>query len=346
MSNNNKDDRNNRFNILLSDEDKMTDSAEDEMTNDIKSNNKNDNTINNKSDNIDNNTNDQEQEIQKDENEKNIKSNKYQPKLFKKYQNFNNNKHIYYDETGERNHKKILCNNILKYEYCNYGFKCLYAHSLDEQNVEPIRKKAYDIIKSPKITDEMNIKNDTELIKILLSLTKVCEECINRTCPGGYNCKYGVFSKKYQLCYNDLMYGRCVNTSCVLIHLTQKGFIPLKQDFMKNPRFRNSDTTNINDEKNKDIGKDNNKDPHKNLNKEQTNMTNKTSLIINKTEGEKIPIPDPVLLTTDFFFNVSDKNDKKEFDDISDSEESIEYIKQYLDEPVNKIDPCETSIFL
>ena len=34
-----------------------------------------------------------------------------------------------------KNLKKILCHNILTFGSCNYGGKCLFAHKLDEQNI-------------------------------------------------------------------------------------------------------------------------------------------------------------------------------------------------------------------
>ena len=40
----------------------------------------------------------------------------------------------------------MLCNNFLEGKVCSYGDKCLYAHSIKDQNIDPIKKKAYDII--------------------------------------------------------------------------------------------------------------------------------------------------------------------------------------------------------
>src|SRR5271156_721956 len=45
------------------------------------------------------------------------------------------------------NFKKILCKNIINNQTCMYANKCLFAHKLSEQTVEPIRKIAYDMIK-------------------------------------------------------------------------------------------------------------------------------------------------------------------------------------------------------
>jgi hypothetical protein len=127
----------------------------------------------------------------------------------------------------DENMKKILCNNILVSGGCHYGSKCMYAHSISEQNMDPIRKRAYDIIMG---NDRGSCKPDKELGRTLLQLTKVCENCIRGKCPGGYNCKYGVFDRKYQVCADDLRYGICYNDSCSNIHLTNRGLIPLNSN--------------------------------------------------------------------------------------------------------------------
>ena len=132
--------------------------------------------------------------------------------------------HYYGGREDSKNMKKILCNNILISKSCHYGDKCKYAHRLEDQNVEPIRKKAYDIIKG---LEKINYKPERELSKTFLQLTKVCDLCCLNKCPGGYNCKYGVFDKIYQVCADDLKYGICYNTSCNNVHLTNKGLIPL-----------------------------------------------------------------------------------------------------------------------
>ncbi|AYV84751.1 MAG: hypothetical protein Hyperionvirus37_4 [Hyperionvirus sp.] len=123
-----------------------------------------------------------------------------------------------------KNMKKVLCNNVLIAQTCHYGDKCMYAHSLEDQNVEGVRRKAYDILEG---VEKINYKPDRELSKTLLQLTKICEACCKNKCPGGYNCKYGVFDKKYQVCEDDLRYGICYNTMCNNIHLTNRGLIPL-----------------------------------------------------------------------------------------------------------------------
>lgn len=126
---------------------------------------------------------------------------------------------------SEKNKKKILCNNVLNFGKCNYNDKCLYAHSYEEQNVDPQRKQLYDHIKSNDKW-EIDLSKDDRTAKQLMVFTKVCSDCENNKCPGGYNCKYGVMNKKYQICYKDIYYGACDNLECTMIHLTQRGIIP------------------------------------------------------------------------------------------------------------------------
>jgi hypothetical protein len=141
-------------------------------------------------------------------------SNKFDKKFKKEYNIYN-----------EKNKKKILCNNVLNFGKCNYNDKCLYAHSYEEQNIEPLRKQLYDKVKS---YDQwpVDLSKDEKLGRNLLLFTKICHDCEKKKCPGGYNCKYGVMDKKYQICYKDLVYGSCDNAHCDLIHLTDRGVKP------------------------------------------------------------------------------------------------------------------------
>jgi hypothetical protein len=100
----------------------------------------------------------------------------------------------------------------------------MYAHTLDEQNVEQKRKNVYDIIIHNEDLSTIDLKTDYELYYSLLELTKVCDLCINNKCTGGYNCKYGVCLEKLCICIKDLNYGNC--TKCELVHLTTRGLVP------------------------------------------------------------------------------------------------------------------------
>jgi len=133
------------------------------------------------------------------------------------------------------NRKKILCNSYLKGEECQYKDKCLYAHSIEEQKMEQIRKKVYNIIQNEfdltyldlgtKIDDETN-----ELIKNLTIMTKVCQDCVNKKCAGGVNCKFGVYNPSLQICSDDMFTGKCGNNTCQKVHLTKRGFIPINKN--------------------------------------------------------------------------------------------------------------------
>lgn len=128
------------------------------------------------------------------------------------------------------NNKKILCNNIIGGKKCNYGSKCLYAHSLDEQNVNPLREQVYKILDKDDDLSGINLIEDGKLYETLCQLTKVCSSCEKQTCSGGKNCRNGAISKNYKICYDDLVYGNCKYTKCNFVHLTERGLVPyLKQ---------------------------------------------------------------------------------------------------------------------
>ena len=133
------------------------------------------------------------------------------------------------DTKNSNNLKKLLCNNYLEFGKCNYGNKCLYSHSLNEQKVDLIRKKIYDMlnayleyndINSDIINEINNINDNKEINKSLLQLTKVCNNCLLGKCPGGYNCKHGAINEHYQICYDDLTY-ECMDPTCIMIHLSK-----------------------------------------------------------------------------------------------------------------------------
>ena len=129
------------------------------------------------------------------------------------------------------NMKKILCYNIISGKKCNYNNKCLYAHNLNEQNIDPIRVIAYDIIKdNTKDLSNINLIENNKLYETLCQLTKVCTSCEKKMCSGGYNCRNGAISRDLKICYDDLVYGNCKYTKCNYIHLTTRGLVPyLKQ---------------------------------------------------------------------------------------------------------------------
>uniref|UniRef100_A0A6C0EAJ7 C3H1-type domain-containing protein n=1 Tax=viral metagenome TaxID=1070528 RepID=A0A6C0EAJ7_9ZZZZ len=127
-------------------------------------------------------------------------------------------------EQKKENLKKVLCNNITHSGKCQYGSKCLYAHSLEEQNIEPMRKYVLELLDRQDL-ENVNI-NDDELYDTLYLFTRICNDCINGKCTGGYNCKHGICKRELQICYDDLNYGFCDDKYCKLIHLSKKGLHP------------------------------------------------------------------------------------------------------------------------
>jgi|SRR3989338_1203899 len=124
------------------------------------------------------------------------------------------------------NLKKMLCQNIIYYNKCVYGDKCLFAHSLDEQQVNDIRKNIYNIIDQKKDLTNFDIRENYVTYKSMLELTKLCKNCADKKCIGGYNCKSGACLKKYCICCFDLNSGYCKIANCDNIHLTKQGLKP------------------------------------------------------------------------------------------------------------------------
>jgi len=140
------------------------------------------------------------------------------------------------------NFKKLLCYNIVNNCKCIYKNKCMFAHTLDEQKKEPLRQYIYNMLYIWDNLSNINVNEDKYLLDELLIFTKECKNCINKKCPGGHNCKFGVCLRDNKICYNDLMYGKCNNMlteteinntilhRCIHgIHLTEKKFIPYNQ---------------------------------------------------------------------------------------------------------------------
>lgn len=140
------------------------------------------------------------------------------------------------------NFKKLLCYNIVNNCKCVYKNKCMFAHTLEEQKKEPIRQYIYNMLYEWEDLSNININDDKYLLDELIILTKECKNCINKKCPGGYNCRFGTCLRENKVCYNDMMYGKCYNMlmemnyegiilyRCIHgIHLTEKKLIPYNQ---------------------------------------------------------------------------------------------------------------------
>ena len=148
----------------------------------------------------------------------------YQKKIYNKSYNIesdNNEEQITND-----NVKRMLCYNVVVGKQCHYKKNCMFAHTLDDQKVDGVRKDAYDIIKNKFDLASVDLYNNKELYNELIQLSNICPKCIKKCCPGGYNCKYGVFSKDYQVCLEDLNTGNCKRRYCSLVHLSMNGLVP------------------------------------------------------------------------------------------------------------------------
>lgn len=135
------------------------------------------------------------------------------------------------------NYKKILCKNINNIGRCIYNNKCLYAHSLEEQNIEPIRSIAYNMIKKKDDLSHVDLSKSKHLYNHLQALSKLCQHCDEGTCTGGYNCKHGACDKIYVICQTDLNKGTCEG-ACGKIHLTTKGLVPYGVSIVKNMKTK------------------------------------------------------------------------------------------------------------
>jgi len=146
------------------------------------------------------------------------------------------------DKNKKYNFKKLLCYNIVNNMKCVYKNKCMFAHNIEEQLKENNREFIYNMIYEMSDLSNINLKDNKELFEELLIFTKECKNCLNKKCPGGYNCKFGVCTKQLKICYNDLLNGKCslnlddenengkIIKRCINgIHLTEKNLIPYYQ---------------------------------------------------------------------------------------------------------------------
>jgi len=158
--------------------------------------------------------------------EKNDNNNTF---LRKKKFDFNPKKNTWTYEKKDKkiNHKKILCQNMIINGTCVYTDRCLYAHKLDEQKIDIKRKKIFDLLDNNIDLSFIDVNKHKDIYKEFILFTKPCLDCINNKCTGGNNCKFGSPSIKYIICYDDLNYGTCEDTSCERKHLTKRGLKPI-----------------------------------------------------------------------------------------------------------------------
>ena len=147
-------------------------------------------------------------------------------------ENYRDKMKIYKPSTDNK-FKHLLCKNIMSNGSCHYGNNCRFAHSLNEQIVEPVYKKINDIIHGNTNLTKINIYNEKELYDILLKKCKLCENCNKKKCTGGYNCRNGAINDKDIICIDDLNNGNCLIKECTKIHLTEKGLKPYMSYIMR-----------------------------------------------------------------------------------------------------------------
>lgn len=234
------------------------------------------------------------------------------------------------------NLKKILCFNMINNGYCNYGTKCLYAHDLSEQKIEPDRLSVYTLIKGTNDLNNINLLTDEKLYNNLLQLTKICVSCFRNLCPGGYNCRNGTIHPKYRVCYDDLVYGNCKKPSCSSIHLTNRGLICYNQQ-KKNKRDseffgRQSDINK--DNKIIEIT-DNSELKQKNYNKHKKHDIHILKRNLNNVQG--------VLLDEKFILTHFGRNINNNTTSDSDDDEEIKKMKEYIN---NDSESADESIFI
>lgn len=195
--------------------------------------------------------------------------------------------------------KRILCQNMNKYGTCSYNDKCMYAHNLKEQVKDYEKEFIYDllemIIKKIDVSKYIKqIEQNEKLKKSLITFTRVCFGCKNKTCFGGYNCKNGAIDERYVVCYDDLI-GNCRNINCSKIHLSKYGLVYLDHEYnmRKNNRNTNNDNkcnryVNIgseNENKNTNIL---NKDANMNISNENINIHIPSLIVQNEVNANNL----------------------------------------------------------
>lgn len=240
---------------------------------------------------------------------------------FRRYETRQEEESIDDNKIDKNNIKKMLCFNMLNKKDCNYGNKCMYAHNLEEQKKEPMRKEAYDIILDKKDLSDIDLVINRDLYHVLVQLSRTCSYCNKGVCTGGYNCKYGAIRTSYQICYDDLTDGRCQKVNCPNVHLTKKGLVPYSKQKL-NRRMEN----------------DKNKQLYSTI--VQTGVSKKDK--DKEKEKEKITdVPLGTLLNDTFFLK---KIKKMDYDsDSEQSDDSVEKIRNYLNQDSD--DSCDESIF-
>ncbi|CAH6420178.1 Hypothetical protein MVR_LOCUS56 [uncultured virus] len=136
------------------------------------------------------------------------------------------------------NEKRLICFSAINKEPCNYAHHCTYAHTLDEQIIDGDKMFLYQVILDHNLKDFTTLGGFRidSILKNLLSMTRLCENCIKGSCTGGYNCRSGVCDPFLKLCRGDLLAGGCENetveisiNTAILAKLEATDFTPCSQ---------------------------------------------------------------------------------------------------------------------
>lgn len=268
----------------------------------------------------------------------------------------NNNNKSNNDNDNNSNSKRMLCKNMLTTHSCKYGQKCMYAHSLNEQKIDPIKHKVYTILRNNNDLDKLDLINDKELFTTLLQLTKLCKLCVKGICQGGYNCFNGAIDIKFKVCYDDLMYGQCKKYVCNCVHLTERKLVPYyaqkkkyenKYDLIRNKRPINQQTKYKILRAKREL----NNPIYKPISDQDTSISENTDI---DNDDIKNCVQNTLLTEKTLFkyfgksSSISISNNSGSYDNSSDSSEDInqtEKMIEYLNRD-NTDDLCNQSIFI
>jgi hypothetical protein len=113
------------------------------------------------------------------------------------------------------NKNSILCDSLIRGGICEQGLYCNFCHDIKQQNINPDRLLALKIIFDDDIKNLSEYAdNKKEIIYDNLKiLCKLCNNCQNHCCVGGYNCCEGAINASIKICRSNMMTGTCPNDS-------------------------------------------------------------------------------------------------------------------------------------
>ena len=96
--------------------------------------------------------------------------------------------------------KIILCTSTAKNTECKW-VECSFAHDINEQNIDPIRKHLYQLIFDKQSVGTVLSDDDVNKFYVLCD---TCSGCLIGLCQGGLNCRNGAYCPSFRVCRNDL----------------------------------------------------------------------------------------------------------------------------------------------